>query len=370
MPDSSPILDLPYLLPAQAQKHVTHNAALARLDVLVQLSVAGFDADTPPAAPQEGEVHALGSAPTDAWAGQANSLAAWADGTWQFFSPRAGWRAWGRDAGELRIWDGGAWVLPTARSDDLDHLGIGTTADAANRLTVQAGATLLTHDGAGHRLKINKAGAGDTASLLFQSGWTGHAEMGLTGDTDFSVKLSPDGSTWIEALRFDPATGHASGAAVQNTATDTTAGRLMRADYGYSPGNLLGTVSEASGTPAGAVIERGANANGEYMRLADGTQICWHVLDMGSIIDSGAGTRGNPYRTAGQTWTFPAAFVASPALGAIGRVAATNDARRAVSASYRLTSATAATDLMVYRNSDDATDNNADLDVVATGRWF
>lgn len=54
MPDSSAILALPYLQPSQAQKHVTHNEALRLLDVLVQLSVAGFGAETPPAAPEAG----------------------------------------------------------------------------------------------------------------------------------------------------------------------------------------------------------------------------------------------------------------------------------------------------------------------------
>ena len=38
--------------------------------------------------------------------------------------------------------------------------------------------------------------------------------------------------------------------------------------------NLLGTVSQTGGVPTGAVIERGSNANGEYVRWADGTQIC------------------------------------------------------------------------------------------------
>lgn len=41
----------------------------------------------------------------------------------------------------------------------------------------------------------------------------------------------------------------------------------------YHANTILGTVSEDSGTPTGAVIERGSNANGEYVRFADGTQI-------------------------------------------------------------------------------------------------
>lgn len=199
--DSSAILALPYLQPSQAQKHVTHNEALRILDTLVQLVVEGFGAETPPAVPAEGEVHALGAAPTGAWAGQAGTIATWAEGVWSFVAPRAGWRAWGRAEAELRVWDGAGWVLPRAETDNLSGLGIGTASDPVNRLAVKSEAVLLSHDGADHRLTINKAADTDTASLLFQSGWTGHAELGLAGDTEFSLKVSPDGAAWTEALR-------------------------------------------------------------------------------------------------------------------------------------------------------------------------
>ena len=65
------------------------------------------------------------------------------------------------------------------------------------------------HDGAGHQIKINKASASDTASLLYQSGWAGRAEMGLSGSDDFSIKVSANGSDWLAALVIDKATGHA-----------------------------------------------------------------------------------------------------------------------------------------------------------------
>lgn len=206
--DNSAILGLPYIQPSQAQKHVTHNEALATLDVLVQLSVVGFDAITPPVDPNESEVHALGSGPTDAWAGQDDMLASWHNGTWVFITPLAGWRAYGVATGELRIWDGGAWTLPLGAADNLAGIGINTTYDATNRLAVSSDATLLTHDGTGHQLKVNKATGTDTASLLFQSGFTGHAEMGLSGSIDFAIKVSNDGITWNEALRIDAASGN------------------------------------------------------------------------------------------------------------------------------------------------------------------
>ncbi|WP_312537718.1 hypothetical protein [Stutzerimonas nitrititolerans] len=48
----------------------------------------------------------------------------------------------------------------------------------------------------------------------------------------------------------------------------------LAADKAFRRGNILGTVSQSAGLPTGAIIERGSNANGEYVRFADGTQIC------------------------------------------------------------------------------------------------
>ncbi|MGR3762450.1 peptidase G2 autoproteolytic cleavage domain-containing protein (plasmid) [Roseobacteraceae bacterium NS-SX3] len=195
--ETSPNLALPYLMPAQAQKHVTHNEALQILDALVQLTIASFGASTPPAAPAPGEAHALGAAPGGAWAGHAQQIAIWQGEGWLFLAPRPGWRAWSAGGAGPRVWDGTAWAEPALAAQSL---GVGAAADAVNRLALSSDAALFTHAGGGHHLKINKAGAGDTAALLFQSGWSGHAEMGLLGNQDFTVKLSADGSAWATAL--------------------------------------------------------------------------------------------------------------------------------------------------------------------------
>ena len=77
MSQNSPRLNLPFLQPSQAQKHVTHNEALRRLDLVVQLTVASTDATTPPAVQEQGEIHALGATPSGDWAGHGGELAAW-----------------------------------------------------------------------------------------------------------------------------------------------------------------------------------------------------------------------------------------------------------------------------------------------------
>ncbi len=205
MTDVTPRLSLPLILPAQAQKHVTHNEALRLLDTVAQLVLEGVGATTPPGTAAEGAVWALGPAPTGAWAGEGGKLALRVETGWMFLAPREGWIAWDRGTASLWVRGAAGWMRPA--QDNVPGLGIGTAHDATNRLAVVSEATLLTHAGAGHQVKINKAGASETASLLFQSGWSGRAEMGLAGSEDFAIKVSADGTAWTEALRLDRANG-------------------------------------------------------------------------------------------------------------------------------------------------------------------
>lgn len=369
MSDSSPTLSLPYLLPSQAQKHVTHNEALQLLDVAVQTVVTDRDRTEPPGSPVAGDCHIVAAGATGDWAGQSGSIAQFNGSDWGFFAVKQGWRAQVLAEDKAVVFDGSDWAAQISVPDTLDNLdgvGVGTTSDPANRLAVASEATLLSHDGAGHQLKINKSGAGDTASLLFQTGWSGRAEMGTAGADDFAIKVSADGSAWATGMSFDAATGQASlpqgvqidgaltGTAVQQESDDTTSGRLLsvgafglgasalestdldgcdvtgiyRADAStlnapsgssnwivlhmkrtsgifvqlaisranssrgrmavrasssggwsdwsriYSHQDILGNVNQSGGVPTGALIETGSNANGDYTRWADGTQIC------------------------------------------------------------------------------------------------
>ncbi|CAN0437397.1 unnamed protein product, partial [Scytosiphon promiscuus] len=45
------------------------------------------------------------------------------------------------------------------------------------------------------------------ASLLFQTNYSGRAEFGLTGDDDFHMKVSPDGTTFYDGIVIDKDTG-------------------------------------------------------------------------------------------------------------------------------------------------------------------
>lgn len=203
MTENSHRLTLPYLQASQAQKHVTHNEALRQLDVVVQASAIEVGATSPPSTPTNGDTYALGNSATGAWVGQDGNLATWEDGTWLFFIPQPGWRIANLASGELLIWNGTIWELPTTKTQDLDGIGINATSDTINRLSVSAPATLLNNEGSDHQLKINKATTADTASMVFQTGFSSRAELGLAGDDDLNLKVSGDGAVWNTALKID-----------------------------------------------------------------------------------------------------------------------------------------------------------------------
>ncbi len=209
-------LGLALMAAAQAQKHVTHNDALLSLDALVQAVVVETDRLAPPSAPQEGDAYLIGASPTGAFTGQAGMLAAYLTGSWRFFQPQTGWLVFAKSRNALMVLSGGSWHLldDLAQSfANLKSLGIGTAADATNRLAVKTNAALFVaasaaEGGSGDlRVVFNKPLAGGTVSHLFQTNWSGRAELGLTGDDQFHIKVSPDGSTWTEALVCSPATG-------------------------------------------------------------------------------------------------------------------------------------------------------------------
>lgn len=85
-------------------------------------------------------------------------------------------------------------------------------------------------------------------------------------------------------------------------------------DKVYSQQNILGTVTESGGVPTGALIERGSNANGEYVRFSDGTLFCWHEFTADVAISTAL---MGGFRSPDMDWTFPATFTAAPVASAL-----------------------------------------------------
>jgi hypothetical protein len=75
----------------------------------------------------------------------------------------------------------------------------------------------------------------------------------------------------------------------------------------FNQANILGTVSQSGGIPTGAIIQRGANANGEFTRFADGTQEC----RISQMVISDLGT----------DWLFPMSFSSVPNISGVANTA-------------------------------------------------
>lgn len=125
MSGNSTNLQLPYLSPAQAQKHVTVNESLRRLDALVQLAVVSATTTAQPASPADGAVYILPAGKSGAaWGAMTTgALAYYRDGAWEQIVPREGWRAYVQDSDQLQVYTGTAWSQSALRSS----LGLGSS---------------------------------------------------------------------------------------------------------------------------------------------------------------------------------------------------------------------------------------------------
>ena len=214
MSDATTNLALPYIMAAQAQKHITHNEALRILDGLVQLSVLDRDLTAPPGSPADGDRYIVASGGTGDWAGWDLNVAIFTDGAWLRLPPRAGWRAWVEDEGMLLVYDGSDWIGTTPASlQNLALLGVGTTADASNPFSAKLNAALWTartvaEGGTGDLFyTMNKEAAGDDLGLTLQTGFVTKALLGLFGSDKFRLVVSADGSTFFDGLIVDNTSG-------------------------------------------------------------------------------------------------------------------------------------------------------------------
>lgn len=126
----------------QAQKHVTVNEALARIDALASRRLEGFGIVTPASAPAEGDAWVVGTGATGEWSGQDGRIAMRVNGGWEFLAPFAGLDLWDAGASMRRFYDGTEWHSNAAA---VSSRGAGTLARVVEHLhPVGSGSTSAT----------------------------------------------------------------------------------------------------------------------------------------------------------------------------------------------------------------------------------
>ncbi len=130
---------LPFLAVAQAQKEITHNEALVRIDALLHPVVQGELAVPPTLTDADaGKCWLVAAAPTGEWTGKTGQIAVWIGGGWRFCAPAEGMRARLQSQNIDRIRSGGVWITPPA----IPNPASGSVVDVEARAAI---ASLLAH---------------------------------------------------------------------------------------------------------------------------------------------------------------------------------------------------------------------------------
>lgn len=212
-------LGLPYIVSSQAQKEVTHNEGLNKLDAFVTPVVADI-ADSPPGSPAAGDLYIVGSSPSGDFSGHANQLAQYQTGGWVFYAPFKWMDAVVESLDSRMAYDGSAWVpfglimrdggeyMRVLRwQDDVDlSLGDETTMLIPNRSTVLAVNTRVIEAVTGTVTSFGVGVSGDTSRYGNGIG-TGadSTNIGLTYHpvsyySDTPLLLTPDAGSFTGGL--------------------------------------------------------------------------------------------------------------------------------------------------------------------------
>lgn len=201
-------LGITFLAQNQANKETLVNEGLVKIDALLNRGAISQATATPPGSPSDGDLYIISTSATGDWSGHDKKVTYYDTSKgWVILTPNEGMTLWVNDEDELYSYDGTDWIAIN-NINSATTFGINATADTTNRLAVATPAVLFDAETDDIQLKIDKNATGDTGSVLFQTNSSGRAEFGLTGDDDFHVKVSADGSSFDEALVFDKDNGN------------------------------------------------------------------------------------------------------------------------------------------------------------------
>lgn len=119
---------LPMLSVGQAQKEVTHNEALLRIDRLLQPVAGSRSVSTPPPEPLPGDTYIVPVEASGAWTGFSNRLVTFDGFGWEFANPVRGSLVWIADEAQFSVFDDGwsadGWPVSALKIAGRQVLGV------------------------------------------------------------------------------------------------------------------------------------------------------------------------------------------------------------------------------------------------------
>lgn len=198
----TPVLGLPLLQAAQAQKHVIVNEALVRIDGLAQLVLLSVAVGLPPVLASDGDCYGVPLGAVNDWAGHDGEVAIFPNGGWVFSTPSVGWKAWIMDASAEALFDGDEWVSGVSAVSsngagliheviEVDHV---ISAGASSAVVAGLPASTIVYGVTG-RVKTALGGA--------LTGW----RLGVAGsDNRYGSGVSASVGSWVRGMTSSPIT--------------------------------------------------------------------------------------------------------------------------------------------------------------------
>lgn len=182
---------------SQAQKDVTVNEALARIDAVLNCAAIDNSLTAPPSSPAEGDVYIVAAAgATGVWAGHENHIAYYDGAIWRFIVPNEGMSLWLASEDKFYLYFGGQWQAETNHwrgYDQSQYHRLKTLTDAASIVwdVRYNAAAMLTLGGNRTLLNPTNAQAGGVYHLIVRQDATGGRSLSFDSAYAFAGGATP-----------------------------------------------------------------------------------------------------------------------------------------------------------------------------------